>query len=349
MKTWAILYNFFAVLILSFMCLVLYRDLNENSRQLEEIRLKYAVDYATEASFMSALEGSNLGITYKDLQSIRAVPENTLPIFKALLLSSYDMGFSSENFEAMDNYISGAVLAVADGYYIASPNVDNNSKLTWGLKKPYTVRYSNSLYVAYNLSNQKWVLAQTANNEQRVVRGESWQELRDGRSKDNVAIPALETTTTDDFMKEKVITTINKRISDDLNFNFKERKKYFTDIDGVRTEDYQYDGKIADFVYLPSGKSVTGVNSITKPSILITLSDVDFTGVRDLDMRSVGGLTVSKKRRVVGFVESGKKYYCYEGQLANTTIVDSFFNTLDEAAKEGYNPQLNYLEKAYKD
>ena len=349
MKNWSILYNFFAVLILAFMCLVLYRDLNENNRQLEEIRLKYAVDYATEASFMSALEGSNLGITYKDLQSIRVVPENTLPIFKAVLLSSYNMGFSSENFDSMDNYISGAVLAMADGYYIASPNEDNNSKLTWGLKKPYTMKYSDSVYVAYNLSNQKWILAQTATGNQRLVNGESWQELRDGRSKDGIAIPRLESTTTDEQMREKVITSLNKRITDDINFNFKERKKFVTVQNGVKVEDYQYDGKIADFVYLPSGKSATGVNSINKPSILITLSNVDFTGVRDLDIRSVGGLTVSKKRRVVGFVEAGKKYYCYEGQLEDTSVVDSFYNTVDEAAKSGYNPHMEYLEKAYED
>lgn len=333
MKVWAVIYNIFGSLLVMFIVLVLFRDINENERQLQELRLKYAVDYATEGAFQASLEGGNLGISYQDLQNIKVVPENVLSVFKGIMMTSYGMSYSEQNFIGLDNYISGAVLALADGYYILSPKDFNDSTLIWGLKKPYTVKYSNTEYIAYNISNQNWMLARNSAVNP-IVRGDDWASLRNS---------GFETGVTDDVLRQKITTLVNRRLTDDINYSIKQRNMYRNSVGTI--ESMGREVKLDDFVYLPSVQTDSGVNSVTKPSLLMIMSGVDFAGVSRLDSKSIGGLTVAKKVRVLAYSRGGKLYYCYEGQLPSTQVVDRFFNSTDEAAKAGYTPDLKNLIK----
>lgn len=332
MKAWSTIYNLFGLLILLFMIMIMNRDIRTNERQFQELKLKYAVDYATEAAFLSSLEGGNLGISYEDLQNIKVNPENVLHVFKTVMALSYDMSLSKENLESLDTYISSAVLAVSDGYYISSLREVDTDKLTtrggeyalrWGLKKPYIVQYGTNRYVSYNISNESWVMAKQTSTGLSLKSGEKYMELTNQEGITTV--------------KKNVLKTINQTIMDDINDNVKRRNEL-----------YGATGS-KDFVYLPSIQTASGINTISKPSLFMTLSGVDFAGTQKLEAKSVGGYTVAKKRRVLAFREGGKKYYCYETQLADLSMVDKFYNTVDEASLAGYRPHLDYIRKPLKD
>lgn len=328
MKAWATLFNFFGALMLIYIIMIMHHDIRDNERQFEELKLRYAIDYATEGAFLASLEGGNLGISYQDLQNVTINPSNTLPVFKNIMAMSYDMSLSRANMDALDQYISGAVIAIADGYYIASleevdtPNQQGRGgeyQLKWGLKKPYTIQHGIDRYVAYNLSSEKWALAEQSGATLNLRRGETWAEL----------------TTLEGIApnRQNITTQINKLITRDINYNINKRNNIYN------TETKK------DFIYLPSQQTQSGVNSITKPSIFITMSGVDFAGSQKLEAKSVGGFTIAKKRRVLGFTDGGIKYYAYETQLppAKVALVEQFYNTVDEAALAGYRPHVDYL------
>ena len=332
MRVWDTIFNFFAILILAFIVVSVHRDIRVNEEQLAKIKLDYAIDYATEGAFITSLEGGNLGISYQDLQNVRINPENTLEVFKTILALNYNMSLSTANLNSLDAYISSAVLAVDDGYYIATlqqtdTEEDNMSggsyKLKWGLKKPYKMAYSGNRYVGYNISSEEWVLVKPSGSSVSITSGETWSKLA---TQESIA------PTRDLITKE-----INKLISDDINYNIKKMNEI--------NRDYHK----RQFIYLPSATTTSGVNNISKPSLFITLSNVDFGGTQRIEAQSVGGFTIAKKVRVLGFTEGGVRYYCYEGQLPNLNLVEKFFNTVDDAAMEGYRPHVDYLRNDFRD
>jgi hypothetical protein len=332
MKSWATIYNFFAVLIILFMIMILHKDIRDNERESEALRLRYAVDYASAAGFRASLEGDNLGVSYQDLQNVKINPQNILPVFKNVLALNYDMASSDLNLQSLDKYISGMVLAVADGYYIATiqeVNTGTNSipgneyALKWGLKKPYSVQYDPNKYVAYNISSEQWVSAQQSGGSMVLDSGATYDELlqKQGVEQD----------------KQGVLNSVNKRIMDDINYNIQKRSTYYP-LSGDN-----------DFIYLPSVQTNTGVNAVTKPSLLVTLQGVDFAGTQKLGAKSVGGVTLVKKNRVLGFTGyDGQKYYCYEGQMPISELgrVEKFFSTVDEAAQADFRPHMEYLKNS---
>jgi hypothetical protein len=95
---------------------------------------------------------------------------------------------------------------------------------------------------------------------------------------------------------------------------------------------------------------MSGVNEISKPSIFLTVANVDFAGSQKLEAKSVGGFTITNKRRVLGFIDGGIKYYAYENQIpaAKLSLVKQFYNTVDEAAIAGYRPHVDYLRNPIK-
>lgn len=341
MRVWSIIFNMFGMLILLFMTVILYRDIKVNNKQLEEIHLNYAIDYATRAGFQSALRGGDLGIKYEDLQNANVDPENVLKVYKAVLLTSYDYALSDMNYASMDNYISSAVLAVDNGYYIASPRTDNDASLTWGIKKPYAIHYTNGSYVSYNLSNEKWVGVKDLGSSLKLDRGDSWTRAYQG----NARLVAYTNTVP---KRSEVTAQINRNITQDINFNIRERNKIIEQQpDG--TDKKVYIGSQSDFVYLPAVQTATGINAITKPSLFTTLSNVDFAGREKIEAKSVGGTTLNKKKRVIAFIEDGKKYYCYEGQIDDAYKAVNMYNSTEEAARNGYYPSLKYLVKPIRD
>lgn len=331
MGVWSTFYNFLGALLLGFMLLVMYNDIEVNKKQFEELRLKYVVDYATEGAFLQALLGDNLGISYKDLESVNVTPENTLETFKSIFLMSYDMSISESNMNMLDNYIKVAVLVNNDGFYVAdlvevdTPKLQGAGgeyELRWGLKRPFATGYPSSnptKYVAYNLSTDFWVMAKKNGSNMEIKYGKDFSELA----------PEGVFTTREIINKE-----VSRLITNAINASVKRRNELY--------------GKISDsFIYIPSSQTMEGVNSLNKPSMLISVGGVDFVSSKPLEASSVGGFTIHKKKRVLGFTKGGVKYYCYESQLPKSELglVDDFFNTTEEAAQKGYRPHMDYLLK----
>ena len=341
-------------MLLLYMTYVLIDDVKLNKQQFNEMRLKYAVDYATEAAFQQAIQGGRLGIDYTDLSSVRIIADNTLPAFRASMALSYGISMSNPNLRMIDNYISSAVLTVTDGYYLAmEQEVDTTEyverggvyELKWGLKKPFTIEYDSVIggnnvktLVGYSISGENWKAVRKISNSPNIETfyGDEWKNLPQGT--ENVCTPETQTlvcTKFKDDLQQDIIREANRRITQDINFYLKERN-----------------GKIGnnvkhDFVYLPAKQTNSGVNPISRPSLFITMSDVAFAGLEDVSVNSVGGFTVIVKKRVVGFEENGEKYYAYEGQIPQPRITDisRYFDNIDKAALQGYKPHLQYLTK----
>lgn len=336
MRVWTTIYNFFAVLFLLFMAMVLYNDLKVNEKQFDSLRLSMAVDYATEGAFLASLETGDLGLSYQDMRNVVINPDNTLEVFKAILAMSYNIGINNETMRMLDNYISSAVLAVNDGYYIAELVEEDTDlregtgglyTLKWGLKKPYTVRYNSSgqedpngdVFVAYSLVSNNWIYMTQSGGKLVQDSGDRFNNL--------IAKYKIYPS------RERILAKANEIISNDINYVIKSRNEAYERL-GYR-----------DFIYLPSSVTSSGINEISRPSLLITLSGVDFAGTQTLEAMSVGGFTIADKVRVIGFVEDGEKYYAYEGQIpASAPItIERFFNTVDDAAVRGYRPHVEYL------
>lgn len=345
MRVWSTIYNFFGVLLLMFMLIVLHRDIRENERILAQVHLQYAVDYATEAAFLSSLEGGDLGLTYEDLRHVKVNPNNVMESFKSVFLMNYDMALSKENRDMLDYYISTALLVVSDGYYLATLEEVHTGnlgieggeyRLKWGLKKPFALPFrGNNLveydenpdrFMTFDLSTDKWILAM-----EEVVGGNRRLRLFTGDLNDmyNPNRP-------NGVTKEIIVARVNEIIMDDINKNI-ERRNILYDKETSR-----------DFIYLPSSVTSIGVNPISKPTFFIVVSDIDFAASSKLTARSVGGYSIGEKKRVLAFSQDGELYYCYEGQIpmgVPNIEVRKFYNTVDEAATAGYRPHMEYLTR----
>lgn len=341
-------------MLLMYMSYVLVEDVKVNKQQFDELRLKYAIDYATDAAFQQAIQGGRLGINYTDLSSVKILADNTLPTFRASLALSYDLSMSNSNLRMIDNYISSAVLVVGDGYYLATEQeVDTTEtdemggiyEMKWGLKKPFAIEYNRvsggittKFLVAYSISGEKWkAVAQTSDNGAvSTYYGDVWDNLPVGTEK--VCTPStwvIGCTILKTDLQQQIVREANRQITQDINHYIRQRNA-------------QTGNNVKhDFVYLPAKQTDSGVNPISKPTLLVTMSDVAFAGLKDVSVNSVGGFTIITKKRVVGFEEDGQAYYAYEGQIPTPKITDisRFFDSIDDAALEGYKPHLEYLTK----
>lgn len=335
------------------MIMTMHEDMKVNEKQFNEIHLRTVVDYATEAAFIASMQGGNLGISYQDLQSVQIEPQNALTTFKSAVALSYDMSVNPENLRMLDHYISSAVVALSDGYYIATmEEITTDGNLTdggeyglmWGLKKPYSIGYGPNRYVAYSLGTEDWVLAQKeSDGSLKMDYGETFDALDftynipDYDYNDNTDADGKEGPDRKQKLRREINTRINTLITQDINQNIKERNEKYKQIESQ------------SFVYLPSQTTSSGINRINKPSLFITMSGVDFAGSQKLSATSVGGLTVIEKRRVLGFLEdvdgdgTPEKYYCYETQIPAGLPVEQFYNSVEEAALAGYRPHVDYL------
>lgn len=360
MRVWSVMYNLIGLLVVLFMLMVLYRDVRVNEAEFEKLRLQYAVDYATGAAFTASFEGGNIGISYEDMQNLQIRPSGVMSVFKSMMAMSYNMSLSEDNLNSFDKYISSAVLAVSDGYYIMEPReVDGELEgvrggtyeLKWGLKHPYSFKYSPNIYVAHNISSQSFVLiGQNPDGSLYRSSGNTNKALQErlvafNANRKIVYDNASKISTINQDITSRINFSIYKRnclnslVSDDPDFETKKVACYNSDT----TDDEIINPDSTDFVYLPSVQTTSGINPISKPSFLVTLSGVDFAGTQKMESKSVGGYRIANKIRVLAFTENGRKYYCYESQLDDLSRVEQFYNTAEEAARAGYRPHLRYI------
>lgn len=340
MKVWSAIFNIFAIFILMVLLIVYRNMLVVLDKDFQELRLSQAVEYAAEASFAQALQVEDLGMQYEDLDAVIISPGDCLDTFKSLICLSYNMVPSEENLNFIEAYIPVAVLACNDGYYITTiAENDPTLPLKWSLKKPYVIQKGN-VYYAVKLHNREWL---SVNNNTLEVKSDGKDWVESGGPFYASGLSAEE-------MEKQVLTEVNNLITKDMAHQIKKRN----------TVRYQKsDGSYAEVeipwnytFYLPSETTKTGVNPIKRPSFLIFMQGVDFAGTSKLDVVSVAGLTTTKKKVIVGWQDnSGKKYYCYEGQQPsgiNQSLV-RMFDSMEEAARAGYWPNYDCLVKKLND
>lgn len=333
MRVWSSIVNIIGVVFLAFLLLMFYNMDNIIDKQFEEMRLRYALDYATEAAFMSTLEVYDIGIDYDDMEAVNINPSYCLDTFKTLICMSYDMSLSDENFSMLENYIPVAVLMCNDGFYVAQmKEVDDrqdnisggNYELRWNMKKPYaykkdmtsTVTEANPLY-SFNLHSDKWTSVFPKDGSIRIQHGES---LPEGISRDDIS------------------RGITNRVTEEMNCVIRERNK----LNNSKSK------SVDSVFYLPSNLTASGINTIDRPALLIMMQNVDFAGKGEtINAISLGGVKTERKKVVVGFIEDGVMYYCYEKQLPENKLdlVIDFYDDVEEAADAGYYPHYIYLSK----
>lgn len=333
MKVWSSIANIIAVLIASFLILVFYQADTIMAKQFDELRLRYALDYATEAAFMSTLEVYDIGIDYVDIDAVNINPSYCLDTFKSLLCLNYDMALSKENFSYIENFIPVAVLLCNDGFYVAQlqemddlkdGNIGGNYALHWKMKKPYTyikepelnISENNPLY-SVNLHSEKWTSVFEKGGSVRIGYGETFP----------VGIN-----------RNKVTTSVTNKITEEIRVAIEERNK-------MNSKEWD------NTFYLPSELTASGVNNLDRPALLVMLQGVDFGKGGEVNAISLGGVKTERKKVVVGFTENGQRYYCYERQLPEDMLenVENFYDDVEEAAMEGYNPHYEYLSRRFRE
>lgn len=338
MKVGGVLYSLFGIFML-FICLIIFRNtIVDADNQFEELRLRYAVDYATEAAFRQCLGVDDIGTDYVDIDNVTINPSLAMETFESILCLSYDMSLGEENFRHIENCVPAAILMCNDGYYLCSMTETDNDYLPtqggeydmrWSVKYPYTVEIGKYLY-SVNLYTKQWTsVSYNAAGGVDIETGNTF--MRTGAT--GLPVP---TGLTRDIIKRE----ISKQVTAGVNYVISERNKLNTSY-----------GEVGSF-FLPTEWNVNGINAPTKPTLMFIVQGVDFAGSQRLDAVSIGGVRVERKRVVAAFVdETGQKYYCYERQLPVDKLdsVVEFYEHMEDAAADGYRPHYEYLGNAMRD
>ncbi len=339
MKVWSAIFNLFAVVLIAFLLILFYRTDAVNTRQFEELRLRYAMDYATEAAFRATIGVDDIGIDYTDIDNVQINPSLALETFKAVISLNYDMSLSEENMMHIENFIPTGVLFTRDGYYILElSETDSTPKsvslggdgvtggewsLKWSVKYPYKMEKGNYLYaVSLNpVQDEEWTRVEKGTGQ--ILDGKAFTDPIYGYTGLNA---------------KEIKTEISKIVMEDINYAINNRNYYNTT-----------NAKMGTF-YLPvASQAKTSINNVRRPTLMMFMQGVDFAGEQPIDGASVGGVMTVRKKVVIGFRDNntGLEYYCYEKQLSKlqdeypgkyTPI--KFFDTMEEAAREGYEPHV---------
>lgn len=336
MKVWSAIFNMIAIVIIAIMLIVFYNIEETNVRQFEEARLAQAIDYSVEGAFRAAVATDSIGTDYTNggLEEVQLNPSQIMDTFYNLVCLNYNMVSSVENKGKIENSVATAVLCGIDGYYVLeSVEVDSNPldvviggeyKLKWGYKRPYLVySQNNSRLFAANLVNEKTLEYQV---------GQSYisrQSFNSDKGEDAGLPPT-------GLSRAIVDNAISKLITEDINYAIHTRNINSTE------------NKMRSF-YLPSGDTMTAINQIKSPSLILIFQDSTFLNGYDINICSVGGARVKVRSSVIGFQIAGDstKYYCYAGQQLDetgVTVLDRF-DTLHDAAMAGYHPHIDWLRK----
>lgn len=362
MKVWSAIFNLFAVILIAIMLISFNKITAVNDRQFEQLRLSYAVDYATEAAFRSAISTDSIGTDYANggMVEVEVNPSLVLDTFCHVLALSYDLSPSDYNFIKIEQSIVTGFIAAINGYYVleiveqdndtTDKNLGEDYRLSWGVKRPYLVydelacglcAKTHTRLFAVSLVNDK--------NNEFIPEGrycfncgdyDNVQEYEPLRERDNFDGTTL--------TRAKIKQAISKNLTEDLNYAIHARNLMST-YDEVRT------------LYIPSSDSMTAINDIESPSLGIIFQDSTFLSGYNMDVVSVGGVKVKPRTQIIGFTVQGDAtntlYYCYAGQQLGTHFVTGeakpkindkdMFNSIHEAALAGYSPHLMFLQEPY--
>lgn len=350
MKVWSAIFNLIAVLVIALMILAIQKMDAVNDRQFEQLRLSYAIDYATEAAFRATISTDSIGTDYANegLKEVELNPAMAMPTFYNVLALSYDMSLSDDVKARIEESVATGFICAVNGYYVLEPieidrdpydhEIGGEYTLSFGVKRPYIVYaydpgYSQNRLFAVNLVNDKNVEyipekfgdSDVANTEPLFERNDyTGTPLTKELSKYYISR----------WLTEDVTIAINKRNMSNIH---KEVKTF----------------------YVPSSDSMTAVNDIVSPCLAIIFQDSTFLNGYNMDAVSIGGARVQPRSNVLGFKLPGDNtvYYCFAGQQLGTEFVTGQpkpainiikrYNTIHEAVLDGCHPHLMYLQEPY--
>lgn len=320
MKTWLNLANILALLLIMVSLAITYKQMDIYNEQYNEQRLRTASEYAAEAAFADSVIPAENDTTYQEIAA-NIITEKTLKTFSRLMEFNYDMYRNETSDVNIENSIAVMCLIANDGYYItdmvpvkdiSNPGTAYGKRLAWSPKLPYSGRYTEGDGKIYTygvtLASGKWWRVEDGRNN--VTEGL-------GYSSDKTM---LTRSMADSFVSTTLTNALASRLSEG---NYMERSG---------SSDYT--------VYIPSTDIYNGINSIDSPSLMVVLNNAGYSHY-DGTCSTMVGLTVTWKPRILGFVENGIYKYCYEGQRNTEDLSGvSYFNSIREAAKLGYEPDI---------
>ena len=352
MRMWGVILNFLAGLIIACMFLAFSINMRSIKEDFAYVRFNYAAQNAADAAFYSTLDVTDLEITYDDLGNPNIQPGTILPTFETMMCLQYDMALTEHNYRMMENYISGALLAVGDGFYVASMqqeteyNLDNTPngytyKMTWGFKRPYLSNIKGSASSKYfdvaiglNLNDEGWRIGSTNANDSGtnpifredntfntskygVYASKVKSEMNTAKNKEARSIMISECMT--EALQVAIARTNWIRSGGDIYREFNEDD---ADENNWGMQELVEEGKnirvgdAAYNIYIPYATTQNGVNNIKKKSVLIIMQGVDFAGAERLDYAALSGIRIEPPTRIIGFEdEDGILRYCKAGQL----------------------------------
>lgn len=326
---WA--FNLVAVIVIASLLFGYMIYIKKEREEIEQLKLSYAVDYASDAAAMAMLKTGSLEMDYSKSKSVTVDPQLALDTFLEVFCFNYNLQPTKDNMALIKDYIPAAVVAGYDGYYLASQQLVKNGggnypetdlyngewDVVFGMKIPYIYNY-NSVKYALNMGLDSTIALSGTN----MTRLQGLPPTSAGTMSQTDARALI-----NDIVSNKMANTINQVNVDNPNW-----KNSF---------------------FIPSRlTNLKGVNPIEGPSFIILVQGVTLTTSRPISGFSVAGSRIDAARMVVGYTaKNGMKYYAYadhappsvEEDPVNGVKVEALFANLREAASAGYYFDPNYI------
>ncbi|MCD1257380.1 hypothetical protein B5M42_000835 [Paenibacillus athensensis] len=324
--------NIVAVLFFASLIIGLLKYADKEKNEIEQLKLSYAIDYATDAGSMAMLKTGRLNMDYTDTKSVTVDPNLALDTFLDVFCFNYDLQPTAANKALIKDYIPVAAVAGFDGYYLASPQLVSNGggnypdnysagaagedvdwDVVFGMKLPYTYTFGSTSY-ALNMGLE-YTLALNGS--------------------DLVKQPGLPPTAAGPMSKMQARNHITTLVSNDMA----------STINRINANNPNWHHAF----YIPSQLTTfSGVNSIEGPSFLVLLQNLTLSTAKPISGFSVSGSRIDSTRMLVGYRRNLTKYYAYADEAPPTSIMDNqaiekVFETPKEAALDQYNYDFNYI------
>lgn len=315
--------NLVAIIFLAALLVGYMHYVSKEKNEIEQLKLSYAIDYASDAAAMAMLESESLEMDYSMRKAFSVDPQLALDTFIDVFCFNYDLQPTAENRAMIKDYIPVATVATFDGYYMATHQLVRNSggnypetaadgvdwDLIFGMKNPYYYHHNGKSY-AMNM-------------------GLDYTLVLDGNSLyRETGLPPTDTGT---LMEIEAWNKINKLISGDIA----------NTINDMNKENLNWKNSF----YIPSQLStISGVNSIEGPSFLVLLQGLTLTTAKPISGFSVSGAKIDETRMIAGYTRNGTKYYAYADRIPTSLTVDDMYSTAKEAALDEYYFDGEYME-----
>ena len=341
MRSWYAIADMVGLFVLMIVMVTIFHRMDIYEQEYNAHRQEIAVEYSTEAAFDTALARNTAGLNYKNYQDVEIDTKDVLTTFEDMMCYNYNLSRTDTSRAAIEDTIRGGMLLAKDGYYVLS--LQDNSykytkaqieamtdeekneklgtkKLMWLPKQPYIGKIrdnkgSTIKTVSFNLSGNVCRFVETATGK--------YTKTDNG---------PLDTRLGTDFAKARR-TAISQTVTNAL-------ARSVDNNDEVRGE--------AEFgSYIPSDQTISGINRIASPTIIMVMQGGTFTGQVAHENVAFTGIRTIKPARYIGYIKKGKKMYSRERQGAADDPACSHFNDMssseEQLARDGYVPDYEYI------